>query len=111
MKRILAEINLLEKLAAQIGPHGGKIVGHTKSGKPIYESHSGEHAHEMHPHFTVQDHEEARKFHAGKAGEQVHPMRMKTPGAAEEYKRQNDMAANHVNAKYIKFLDKQKSQK
>ena len=41
------------------GSRGGKVIGHTKSGKPIYNSHS----HEGHKNFTAQDHTDAYKIH------------------------------------------------
>ena len=41
------------------GSRGGKIIGHTKSGKPIYESFS----HPAHKDFTSKDHMEASNLH------------------------------------------------
>lgn len=41
------------------GSRGGKIIGHTTTGKPIYESHS----HESHKNFSKQEHLDAAKFH------------------------------------------------
>lgn len=41
------------------GSRGGKIIGHTKSGKPIYESAN----HESHKDFTSDEHREADKMH------------------------------------------------
>jgi 8-oxo-dGTP pyrophosphatase MutT (NUDIX family) len=41
------------------GSKGGKIIGHTKSGKPIYESGAGSH----HKDFSAEEHEEAAQFH------------------------------------------------
>ena len=41
------------------GSRGGKIIGHTKSGKPIYMSHK----HPSHGDFTKQEHSEAAKLH------------------------------------------------
>ena len=41
------------------GDRGGKIVGHTKSGKPTYP-HS---AHQDHKNFTKQDHLDAAELH------------------------------------------------
>jgi hypothetical protein len=40
MRTIYASILSLEsRLAASIGPRGGKIIGKTRSGKPIYDTH------------------------------------------------------------------------
>lgn len=41
------------------GSKGGKIIGHTKSGKAIYENPH----HESHKEFTKQDHIDARDLH------------------------------------------------
>ena len=42
------------------GSRGGHIVGHTKSGKPIYRTAGGKPAVEAaHPNFTADEHEEA----------------------------------------------------
>jgi len=49
--------NILKKSE---GSRGGHIIGHTKSGKPIYEDHN----HPSHQNFTHQDHEDAETAHA-----------------------------------------------
>jgi hypothetical protein len=41
------------------GSKGGKIIGHTKSGKPIYENH----LHSSHEKFNKQDHLDAKEHH------------------------------------------------
>jgi len=41
------------------GSRGGLIIGHTSSGKPIYN----EHGHASHKKFSSQDHKEAAKRH------------------------------------------------
>jgi len=88
------------------GSRGGKVIGYTKSGKPIYESKSGEDAHKLHPAFKKEDHEDARAVLAAKAGGFVHPQRMGVKGADKAYKKWNEQAAHHVVAKYIKAGDK-----
>ena len=50
------------------GTRGGKVIGHTSSGRAIYESHS----HPSHAKFTSKDHEEARDLHEAK-GESLQP--------------------------------------
>ena len=45
------------------GSRGGKIVGHTRSGKPIYDSFS----HPSHKEFSANDHHDAAGVHYGKA--------------------------------------------
>lgn len=42
------------------GSKGGKVIGHTKSGKPIYDTFS----HEGHKSFTKKDHMEASLAHS-----------------------------------------------
>jgi hypothetical protein len=49
------------------GSRGGKVIGHTKSGKPIYDSFE----HEGHKHFSHQDHKDAVKAHVDIAKEDV----------------------------------------
>jgi len=46
------------------GSRGGKIIGHTKSGKPVYEDKSGHHS--IYKDFTPQDHEDAIELHSKK---------------------------------------------
>lgn len=41
------------------GSRGGKIIGHTKSGKPVYDSFD----HSSHEKFTAQDHKDAVEHH------------------------------------------------
>ena len=41
------------------GSKGGKVIGHTKSGKPIYENAK----HASHREFTSSEHKEAIDFH------------------------------------------------
>lgn len=68
-RSILEEIGLLEKAVKGEGSKGGKVVGHTKSGKPIYED---KHHHEYDvKSFSARDHMEAAKFHK-KAGRTSH---------------------------------------
>jgi hypothetical protein len=118
MKTIKARIQELEKRLAMNpvppapagehggeGSRGGKVVGHLKSGDPIYESHSGDHAKEMHPKWNAKKHEEAVHFHSAKAGEQVHPMRMGEPGAKEKYQYHHNQAGHHVVAKWDRQME------
>jgi hypothetical protein len=44
------------------GSRGGKIIGHTTSGKPIYYKAN----HPSHKNFTIEDHEDARAEHGMK---------------------------------------------
>lgn len=47
------------------GSKGGRVIGHTKSGKPIYLSHK----HPSHQNFTAEDHRNASSLHEKKAEE------------------------------------------
>ena len=47
------------------GSKGGKVIGHTKSGKPIYENAN----HASHKDFTSNDHRDAKALHYGRADE------------------------------------------
>ena len=42
------------------GDRGGKVIGHTKSGKPIYDSAN----HEAHKNFSAEDHQDAISAHS-----------------------------------------------
>lgn len=59
-KNVKSGIEELEKRMADVGARGGKIIGKTKSGKPIYESYN----HHAHKGFTSEDHEDAARHHA-----------------------------------------------
>jgi hypothetical protein len=47
------------------GSKGGKVIGHTKSGKPIYDKAG----HAEHKNFTIEDHNDAKKLHDNTAQE------------------------------------------
>jgi hypothetical protein len=47
------------------GSRGGHIIGHTKSGKPVYKAAEGAHAH--YAKFSAQDHEDAAELHREEA--------------------------------------------
>lgn len=49
----------MEKSVEGEGSRGGKIIGHTSSGKPIYDSHG----HDAHVGFSAQDHKDAHAAH------------------------------------------------
>ncbi len=92
------------------GSRGGKIIGHTESGKPIYENHD----HPAHKNFTSNDHTDAvyahvnltsRKSLATKEEKKKHLEEGKKHGASshtakqdpdslDEYKQEEDKAKN-----------------
>lgn len=47
------------------GSKGGKVIGHTKSGKPVYELHPAKH--QVYKNFTAQDHYDASDIHGNKS--------------------------------------------
>lgn len=49
------------------GSRGGKIIGHTSSGKPIYMNHK----HPSHSSFSQQDHMEAATLHGSKVPNEI----------------------------------------
>jgi len=58
--------NLFEKGGE--GSRGGKVIGHTKTGKPVYETgKKGDHA--VYKNFSKEDHEDAGKLHKQKSEE------------------------------------------
>ena len=52
-------VTFMEVIKSGEGSRGGNIIGHTKSGKPIYESAS----HSSHKKFSVDDHLDAAEAH------------------------------------------------
>ncbi len=69
------------------GSRGGKVIGHTKSGKPIYDSHD----HSSHKNFTKQDHKDAADIH--------HKLSEKTKNKKESKKHYDEGYAHHQSAK------------
>lgn len=67
------------------GSKGGKVIGHTKSGKPIYDSHS----HESHKDFSSEDHKDAY---------QLHDKTKKELGSKIQKLREGDDRENHSEA-------------
>ena len=75
MKSIASRIEELEaRLAAEIGPHGGKIIGKTRTGKPIYKSHNSQaikgnslSLDPRHNGWSEADHHDAIRAHSTKA--------------------------------------------
>ena len=100
------KLDILEKGGGE-GSRGGKVIGHTSSGKPIYEHKEGplsagsrakrhggtqmgihkykEHA-ASHEGFTAQDHEDAYDHHAAEAG--------KARAKADQHHRNGNHAAS-----------------
>lgn len=62
-EKAIAEV--ADSLEKAEGARGGRVIGHTKSGKPIYESHN----HESHNNFNEQDHRDASVLQSKRAQE------------------------------------------
>jgi hypothetical protein len=60
---LLEKLGNLEKALSGEGSRGGKIIGHTKTGKPIYENAD----HPEHKDFTSKEHQDAADLHAKRA--------------------------------------------
>lgn len=83
-----------DSIAKAEGARGGKVIGHTKSGKPIYESAN----HEAHKNFSIAEHDDAIKVH-----EKVRDDYHKNNNSTDEDKKANDNAfeqqKHHIGAK------------
>lgn len=85
------------------GSRGGHVVGHTKSGKPIYGHEFGKtptvaKIRADHPDYTSQDHEDAAKHFESRKEDYTNEKGQKMPGAnrfAGESKQLDDIAAAH----------------
>lgn len=72
------------------GSRGGKVIGHTKSGKPIYDSAN----HPNHSNFTAADHFDAYSVHNKKAD-------------VAEAAGNEDLERYHVRQKFAHFVEHQ----
>ena len=70
-----SEIDTLEKGGE--GSRGGKIIGHTKSGKPVYEKQS---AH-LYSDFSTEDHTDAESIHVKRAHKHADKSKLSGGGA------------------------------
>lgn len=72
------------------GERGGKIIGHTGSGRPVYESHK----HPAHNKLNAQDHREAAEMHRGILNEStsVHSGNRKHMRSMEHHKEEHARA-------------------
>lgn len=93
------------------GSKGGKIIGHTKSGKPIYDTFG----HSAHKSFTSEEHREAMKIHS-ELGNQSHgpsptdPIKSKNERHRQEAEKHDEAAFDLSAPRYAAsriHLDKQ----
>lgn len=74
------------------GSRGGRIVGHTSSGKPIYMNHG----HPAHKDFTQKDHHEAAMLHS-KKGDKAGKAIAGTPGHSPQKQQEHySQASRHL---------------
>lgn len=66
----IRSLKIGESVVAETGPRGGNIIGKTKSGKPIYDSHGNKN----HKEFKKKDHEDAAEHHMRQMGPIQHEM-------------------------------------
>lgn len=74
------------------GSRGGKVIGHTSSGKPIYDSAN----HPAHKNFTKQDHFDAALKH--RSNEQLHnadALRFENAGNIEKRNKLREKSLHH----------------
>ncbi len=96
------------------GSKGGKVIGHTSTGKPIY----GHYPHTIqnpHKHFTSEEHKEAAKLHHERREETLkehfNAKGKKTNESDEEHEsRKKQQIETARNGKDIGFLDKQREE-
>lgn len=79
----------VEDLEKSEGSRGGKIIGHTGSGKPIYENPN----HPEHKVFTSNDHRDAMNLHDSLAHE--HEELSNGAGTKEAHDKHDDIAGMH----------------
>lgn len=89
----------LSKAGSGAGSRGGKIVGHTKSGKPIYANAD----HSSHAKFSVEDHNDAMSHHQKVKG--------KSSGVDVDGRRGNDDYENSLQTRAIESHRSQREKK
>lgn len=100
-----SEENDLEKSGP--GSRGGKVIGTTKSGKPIYDTFS----HEGHKDFTSQDHKDAENLHLGEKTKQEKKYFNKDKDYDSEKSSNHSENFNKHRTKSIELKEKEKSEK
>lgn len=93
-----------QKIEKSEGSRGGKVIGHTKSGKPIYES--GNHSHLM----TKQDYLDASNKHALIAADKNHEYGIggfsKEQLAAKAAAKHHEHQANYLQGEADNFVER-----
>jgi hypothetical protein len=76
------------------GARGGKVIGHTKSGKPIYDSAG----HEAHKNFSIAEHDDAIEAHQ-KVRDDYHKNNQSTDKDKEDNDKAFEQQKGHIGAK------------
>lgn len=77
------------------GSRGGKVIGHTRSGKPIYDSHN----HSGHKKFTDHDHSDAHAIHLHLADKKLKQQRSKKTSKEDKKKLRGEWDHHHAQIK------------
>lgn len=83
----------LQKASKGEGSRGGKVIGHTRSGKPIY---AGQRADDYSSNFSEQDHRDAASLHQDHAQKLKNKSNLKTEEAY--YKNQSQIRMHNLSA-------------
>lgn len=79
--------DVVEKASKGEGSKGGKIIGHTKSGKPVYQGKSGH----DYKDFSEDDHRDAARFHESESSKYIN----KQANSEQEYYANRAIARHH----------------
>jgi hypothetical protein len=74
------------------GSRGGKVIGHTKSGKPIYDTFS----HPEHANFSKEDHRDAQYLHEGNIKSKEKEYYSNTKKNKEKMDEANEIRHNYI---------------
>lgn len=107
LEKALIRADFLERLDKAVkgeGSKGGKIIGHTKLGRPIYDSHS----HEKHQGFSQKEHQDAAHAHMShiknleEQDKAKHPTMQHKPGKVVSKETHKEIA--HHAEQYLKHI-------
>ncbi len=81
------------------GSRGGKVIGHTRSGKPIYESHD----HSTHKKFSKEDHLDAAEHHESHGADALRD-KMRRRHGSKKHQAADQKGSHHLKQK-MKHLE------
>ena len=94
--KIVKAFNEEEIISKAEGSKGGKVIGHTKSGKPVYAGKKA--SHEDYKNFTSQDHRDAGELH----GEEFNKKEKPSFSQADKSEEHHNMATEKLKTEKIK---------